>query len=457
MNVGGFLVGALLAVVTGAACGVSAQAGVTEREIVRVRSEYFLARQDLSNAEAVLRAHLTEDPEDPDGRARLAEILVINLRPTEALGEIEKAFSLIDSRNWKTPERVKWTSLKAQILWSLKRRVDAEHALKALDVHSEYAEWLAEVRGRMTQGDLSLEDWPMPQPSSTTWALQGQLNLGRDSNFGFVSDPIATSLEGDEDSSLDSLYGEGALALARMRQNTERSQQARMSLGCRQYVSEEARYYNSLTPALSFFHSSMPEDPYLAWIHQHSAQIQANFLNLNGMQLYLLGADLRPGLRRVSGPRGGMNLQLIFQYNAYGADYSGEDTENRSGLNAGGAIQWDRRWGGFGVSFGVQGLKLQPSGSSYQGYSVMIPVVANWSSESGDWGLELSSNPSERVYSGGTDGRRDRWLDGRLSLHQGWSRNTRVGIDAAWLKNNSNQDDYDFTKTEASFFIRHQF
>jgi hypothetical protein len=453
MSVQVFLAGVFLSL----ALGASTQAGVTEREIVRVRSEYFLARQDLANAEAVLRAHLGEDPEDPDGRARLAEILVINLRPLEALGEIEKAFSLIDSRNWKTPERVKWTSLKAQILWSLKRRVDAEHALKSLDVHAEYAEWLTEVRSRMAKGDLSLESWPLPQPSSTNWALQGQLNLGRDSNFGFVSDPIATSLEEDEDSSFDSLYGEGALALARVRENTERSQQARFSLGYRQYVTEEARYYNSLTPVLSFFHSAIPQDPFFAWISQHSAQIQANFLNLNGMQLYLLGADIRPGLRRVSGPRGGLNLQLIFQYNAYGADYSGEGSENRAGLNAGGAFQLDRRWGGFGFSWGVQGLRLQPSGSSYQGYSVMMPVVANWSSESGAWGFELSSNPSERIYSGGTEGRRDRWLDGRLSLHQGWSRNTRVGIDTAWLKNNSNQDDYDFTKTEVSFFVRHQF
>lgn len=450
-----FLAGALLCSGVGG-FSRAGLAGVTEREIVRVRSEYFLARQELSSAEAVLRAHLAEDPKDPDARARLAEVLVIHLRPSEALGELDQAFALVDSRNWTTPERVKWTSLKAQILWSLKKRVEASHALKALEIHSEYAEWLAEIRAKMASGNLSLEEWPIAQPSSTLWDLQAQLNVGQDSNFGFVSDPIATSLQTEGSADLSSLYSDVALSVARIRRNAERSEQYRFGLGYRQYVTEEARYYNSLTPALSYQYAKLPQDPFMDWVWQHGAQIQTSLLNLNGMQLYLLGIDWRPGLRRVSGLSSGMNLRAVLQYNAYGSDYAGDGSENRSGPNAGAEVSWDRRWDSVALSGGAQLLKLQPSGSSYQGYAWMTPLLLNWGAGLDSWTVEFATNPGQRVYSGGTESRRDLWLDGRVSFHWGWGEKTRWGVDGVWTKNNSNQDDYDFTKTEASVFIRHQ-
>jgi tetratricopeptide (TPR) repeat protein len=437
-----------------AAAGSARAGNVTDREIAAVRATYLVERGDFAGAEALLRAHLREDTEDASALARLAEVHFNLNRVTEALEQINSAFEELDSRLWSVAERVKWTSLKVQILSELNRIPEARELLRPLEAFKDYAEWISEVRSKLASGTVSRQDWPLPQPSQTNWSVQAQVSGGSDSNFGFVSDPIATSLEGDEDADLGSLYSDFGLAVARTSQNTQRIRQTRFGLGYRQYVLEGARYYNSLAPSVAFSHTGVPVDPFKDWVWQQGAQVQASLLNLDGMQLYLTAADLRPGIRRVSGADSGETYQLIFQYNVYGASYAGEGTENRSGLNAGVGTSLDRRLGNWMLSVGAQGLRLQPSGSSYQGYAWMAPLVANWMSPAGRWSAELASNPGQRIYSGGTEGRKDLWLDGRLSVHFGWKPTLRVGFEGGWLKNNSTLDDYDFTKTEGSLFIR---
>ena len=314
--------------------------------------------------------------------------------------------------------------------------------LRPLDPEPEYAHFLARlralIRARETRG------WPAPYASRTEWHSQAALSLGLDSNYGFVSDPIATSL----DESTGSLYADALGAITRNSQQGDSLQSMRLGVSYRQYVTPEARYYNALTPALSY--SSVGS----RW--QLGAQLQSSLLNLSGLELYLTSLDLRPGLRLWQGQRGGATTFMVVQYNLYGDGYSGSGSQDRTGANAGVGASVEGRLRALHALLGLQLLRLEPRGEAFQGYSWMAPVVLNVSTSSSRLLLEVSSSPGQRIYLGASPIRRDLWLDARASLHYGLIQNLRVGVDAAWQKNNSNQDDYDFTKTEAAVFIRLQ-
>jgi hypothetical protein len=147
---------------------------------------------------------------------------------------------------------------------------------------------------------------------------------------------------------------------------------------------------------------------------------------------------------------------LVLQYNLYGDGYSGSGSQDRTGANAGVGASLESRFRALHASVGAQLLRLEPRGEAFQGYWWVAPVVFNIATPSSRLSLELSSSPGQRIYLAASPIRRDLWLDARASLHYGSSQNLRVGVDAAWQKNNSNQDDYDFTKTEAAVFVRLQ-
>ncbi len=439
-------------------CGASASAGEgagneTDREIIAVRSDLALEMGDPVLAEALLREHLKIDADDPNARARLSRILFNQSQGAEGLLQMELAFASIDSRKWSTPERVMWSSLRAQLLCDLKRRDEASQSLKSLEAFPEYRQWLGEAQHHLAEVRGCVDGWPAPGPIQRRWFFQAQAAAGQDTNYAFISDPTANSLSSSE---LGSLYSDIAVQANRIDQDSVRAHSWRIATTYRQYVTAEARYYNSLTPSVAWGRQEVPADPYVRNLWSHSVQAQGNFINLDGLQLYLYSLDARSGVRRSLGRVWSQSLQGVLQYTGYGSGYAGDDTEDRSGLSAGFATSIDRRSGQFQFSLGLMGLRLQAAGTSYQGYAVTAPLLLNWSTRKGVWSVEFASQPSERIYSGATTARKDLWLDARLSLHRGLSSKWRLGIDGNWQKNNSNLEDYDFQKIEAALFVRYQ-
>lgn len=437
-----------------AALAREARAGnETDREIIWVRSDLAVELGDPVQAEALLREHLKADADDPNARARLARLLFDHEQPADALLQMELAFASIDSRMWTNPERVQWSSLRAQILCELKRRDEATQSLKFIEAFLEYRQWLGEALNHLARVRGCVDGWPEPGPIQRQWFFQAQSGAGYDTNYAFISDPTANSLSSSE---LGSLYADVAVQANRIDQDSRRAHSWRLATSYRQYVTAEARYYNSLTPSVSWGRQEVPADPYVRNLWSHGVQAQANLLNLDGFQLYLYAMDARSGLRRSLGQVWSQSLQGVLQYTGYGSGYAGDGTENRSGLNAGVSTSIDRRSGQFQFSLGVMALRLQASGASYQGYSVTAPLLLNWTTRKGVWQLEFASQPSERLYSGSTTARKDLWLDGRLTLHRALDANWRLGVDGNWQKNNSNLEDYDFQKIEAALFVRYQ-